>query len=111
MRRTRVDSVRFCVVPGARPPVARHLARPIDPATLDEIERLTASHRTLEDVARWALSHEPPRVFAGARKSDATMEDQQSSLPGFDLVVQDEYTHDVALPWGMGDLHLVYDTT
>lgn len=43
-----------------------------------------ASHHILQDVVRW-------RMVA-------------------DVVVQDEYTHDVVVPWDDG-LFLVYDTT
>jgi hypothetical protein len=49
----------------------------------------------LQDVMKWALSHSPgtfiPSVVA-------------------EVVVQDEFTHDVIVPWGDG-LVLVYDTT
>ena len=55
------------------------------------LETLVHSHRTLEDVVRWGLSREPPAVVR-------------------DVVVQDEYTHDVVLPIAEGRV-LVYDTT
>jgi hypothetical protein len=50
----------------------------------------TATHRTLEEVIRWGLSQNPPCVLA-------------------DVVVQDEFTHDVVVR--CGDVWLVYDTT
>ena len=49
-----------------------------------------APHRTLGDVVRWALTQEPPLIVA-------------------DVVVQDEYTHDVVLPFG--ERWLVFDTS
>ena len=50
-----------------------------------------AAQCTLHDVVLAALASSPPRLIA-------------------DVVVQDEYTHDVVLPWD--DVHwLVYDTT
>jgi len=55
------------------------------------LEALIAGHHTLAEVLRWALDHEPPRLVA-------------------EVVVQDEYTHDVVLPY-RDALHLVYDTT
>jgi hypothetical protein len=108
-----MESGAACAIPGPRPPLRRHLAT-IDPsleAILDDVATLTASHRTLEDVARWALVARPPRVFAAARRSDLDREDATSRAPGFDLVVQDEYTHDVTVPWGARELYVVYDTT
>lgn len=56
-----------------------------------EIERVVASQKTLEDVVRWGLSQTPPRLIER-------------------VVVQDEYTHDVVLPYAEG-AYLVYDTT
>jgi hypothetical protein len=47
-------------------------------------------HNTMEEVVRWGLMAKPPRVVHS-------------------IVVQDEYTHDVVMPWG--DRFLVYDTT
>jgi hypothetical protein len=56
-----------------------------------QIEAIVARHRTLADVVEWGLAQTPPRLVA-------------------DVIVQDEYTHDVIVPldekrW------LVYDTT
>lgn len=56
----------------------------------EELAAIVASHRTMEDVVRWGLVSKPPRVVAS-------------------VVVQDEYTHDVVLPWR--EHWLVYDTT
>ncbi len=58
---------------------------------LAALEAIVATQRTLEDVVRWSLALDPPKVIAA-------------------VVVQDEYTHDVVLPYE-GTLHLVYDTT
>ena len=52
-----------------------------------EVQRLG----TLEDVIRWGLARPTPRMV-------------------LEIVVQDEYTHDVVMEWELG-LHLVFDTT
>ena len=67
-----------------------------DRAGLDEeargaIERAVAGHGTLQDVVRWGVAQEPPLLVA-------------------DVIVQDEFTHDVVVPY-RGGLFLVYDTT
>jgi hypothetical protein len=59
--------------------------------TIDAIEAAARGQKTLEDVVRWGLLHSPPLLIA-------------------DVVVQDEYTHDVVLPYRNG-AYLVYDTT
>lgn len=59
-----------------------------------EIEAAISEQENLQDVMRWALSDPAgfiPQVVA-------------------DVVVQDEFTHDVVVPWRNG-LVLVYDTT
>ena len=56
-----------------------------------EIDSLAAGQKTLEDVVRWGLSQSPPIVVD-------------------DVVVQDEYTHDVVVTHPSGFV-LVYDTT
>jgi hypothetical protein len=66
------------------------------PASLiAEIETELSNQENLQDVIRWALSHHPgtflPEVVGA-------------------VVVQDEFTHDVIVPWRDG-LVLVYDTT
>jgi hypothetical protein len=60
-------------------------------AVVASIEVVVAGQATLEDVVRWGLSREPARLVER-------------------VVVQDEYTHDVVLPWAEG-VYLVYDTT
>jgi hypothetical protein len=52
---------------------------------------LVAGQRTLEDVVRWGLGQSPPALIAN-------------------VVVQDEYTHDVVIAHPAG-FYLVYDTT
>lgn len=61
-----------------------------------EIERETAGHLSLLDVLRW-----------GARRGGRAGELARVIS---DVVVQDEYTHDIVVPYGEG-LVLVYDTT
>ncbi len=51
---------------------------------MDELQAIIASHRTLEDVIRFRLP--------------------------IDVIVQDEYTHDVVVCW-RDAIHVVYDTT
>jgi short subunit fatty acids transporter len=60
------------------------------PRTADEALAVARTHRTLEDVVRWGLGLAPPVMIA-------------------DVVVQDEYTHDVVVP--VAAAYLVYDTT
>lgn len=60
-------------------------------ADADAIHAFVGVQGTLHDVVRAALRREPPRLVAA-------------------VVVQDEYTHDVVLPWD-GDVWLVYDAT
>jgi hypothetical protein len=55
------------------------------------LEEAAARHRTLADAVAWGLAHTPPLVIA-------------------EVVTQDEYTHDVVLPYRDGRF-LVYDTT
>lgn len=63
----------------------------VPPATLSAIEAVVSGHKTLEDVVRWGLALQPPRLVER-------------------VVVQDEYTHDVVIRWGEG-VYVVYDTT
>jgi hypothetical protein len=67
----------------------------LEPETIAEIERQLAGQENLREVMNWALSH-PAGTFN----------------PGVvvDVIVQDEFTHDVIVPWREG-LVLVYDTT
>lgn len=62
-------------------------------ATIAEIETTISQQENLLDVLRWA---------AGAP-------DQFLPTVVANVVVQDEFTHDVIVPWR--DLVLVYDTT
>jgi hypothetical protein len=55
-----------------------------------ELEALARAHRTLEDVVRWGALAAPPALVR-------------------EVVTQDEFTHDVIVPWR--ELYLVYDTT
>ena len=67
----------------------------LSPRTIAEIEAQLADQENLRDVMNWALSYPGgafiPQVVA-------------------DVIVQDEFTHDVVVPWREG-LVLVYDTT
>lgn len=63
----------------------------LPPALTRELEALVAEQRTLDEVVRWGLSLVPPAIVA-------------------DVIVQDEYTHDVVMPHPAG-VFLVYDTT
>ena len=56
-----------------------------------DVERQVGTHGTLHDVVVWGLAQRPPRVVV-------------------DVVVQDEYTHDVVIPHE-GGTYLVFDTT
>ena len=62
---------------------------------LADIERELSGPQNLNDVMKWALAH-PPGVFT------------RTVVAG--VVVQDEFTHDVIVPW-RDNLVLVYDTT
>lgn len=55
------------------------------------VEALFATQKTLEDVVRWGLQQKPLQIVQ-------------------DVVIQDEYTHDVILQHPSG-LWLVYDAT
>ena len=69
-------------------------AGPLLEGQLGAAERAALTHARslglLEDVVRWGLSLSPPTFVR-------------------DVVVQDEYTHDVVLV--VGDVTLVFDTT
>ena len=62
------------------------LASELVAALKTELDGLTI----LQDVIRWGFAQTPPRDVA-------------------DVVIQDEFTHDVVLPWR--DVFLVFDTT
>ncbi|QDE91967.1 hypothetical protein BHS06_24955 [Myxococcus xanthus] len=55
------------------------------------LEQELASLTLLQDVVRWGFASSPPR--------DVT-----------EVIVQDEFTHDVVMPWMEGS-YLVFDTT
>lgn len=63
----------------------------LDPHTLDAIVATVTPHTTLERVVAWGLAQPDARWI-------------------HDVVVQDEYTHDVVMRW-RERLVLVYDTT
>jgi hypothetical protein len=62
---------------------------------LAAIEGELSGQHNLNDVMKWAFAH-PPGVFIPTIISE--------------VIVQDEFTHDVVVPWRDG-LVLVYDTT
>jgi hypothetical protein len=61
------------------------------PETLRELSRQIGSLGLLQDVLRWGFSQSPPCELA-------------------EVVVQDEFTHDVVMEW-IGGRYLVFDTT
>lgn len=63
----------------------------MSPAVRESIEALFRSQKTLEDVVRWGLAQKPVRLVE-------------------DVVVQDEYTHDVVIRHPAG-VYLAYDST
>ena len=67
----------------------------LPPEVIADIERELSGQRSLKDVISWAFA-----------------DIGQKFVPGVvaDVVVQDEFTHDVIVPWGT-ELVLVYDTT
>lgn len=67
----------------------------LDPTHLPEALRMVVAHelaplRSLEQVVRWAFTRSPPCDVA-------------------EVLVQDEFTHDVLIAWNGVDL--VFDTT
>ena len=67
----------------------------LSPDVLADIDRELSGQENLEDVMSWALSS-PSGNFI--------------PLVVAEVIVQDEFTHDVMVPWRDG-LVLVYDTT
>jgi hypothetical protein len=65
------------------------------PETVAGIAGELSAHENLADVMRWAFSH-PGGTFIPSIVAE--------------VIVQDEFTHDVIVPWRDG-LVLVYDTT
>ncbi|RYZ42727.1 MAG: hypothetical protein EOO71_06710 [Myxococcaceae bacterium] len=61
------------------------------PAQRAQLERELAPLTLLQDVVRWGFARAPPRDVSA-------------------VVVQDEFTHDVVVPWE-GERYLVFDTT
>lgn len=60
-------------------------------ARVAEIRAIVKAQPTLQEVVRWGLAQDPQRIIV-------------------DVILQDEFTHDVVLPYD-GQVHLVYDTT
>lgn len=58
---------------------------------LARLDREVAAHHTLGHLVRWCAEQRPQRNIV-------------------EIVTQDEYTHDVVVPY-RDELHLVYDTT
>jgi hypothetical protein len=73
--------VRMVLTNRAGLPAAEHAA----------LERALGAPTNLQQVVRWGLAHRPPLIVV-------------------DVVTQDEFTHDVVLPW-RDALYLVFDTT
>ena len=67
----------------------------LEPEGIARIESELSGQQNLNDVMKWALAH-PKGVFAPSIVAD--------------VIVQDEFTHDVIVPYRDG-LVLVYDTT
>ncbi|MBZ4408129.1 hypothetical protein K8640_07895 [Myxococcus sp. XM-1-1-1] len=63
----------------------------LSPEERSALERELGPLTLLQDVVRWGFASTPPR--------DVT-----------EVVVQDEFTHDVVVPWKDGG-YLVFDTT
>ncbi len=81
---------------GPRADMVRQVMTVLDGVVLSAAQRAVLEREvlglgTLHDVVRWAFSQRPPCDVA-------------------EVVVQDEYTHDVVVPWAAG-LVLVFDTT
>jgi hypothetical protein len=55
------------------------------------LQRIVQGHQGLDDIFSWGRTQQPPILPA-------------------DVVVQDEFSHDVIVPWA-AHLYLVYDTT
>lgn len=70
-------------------PVSDHAG--LTPERLAALSQAVARLATLQDVVRWGFAHRP-------------------SLDIIEVIVQDEYSHDVLMTGGDG-LFLVFDTT
>ncbi len=73
--------------------IVNHANLPLE--QIAQIEGELSGQQNLNDVMKWALSH-PNGVFIPSVVAD--------------VIVQDEFTHDVIVPYRDG-LVLVYDTT
>ncbi len=73
--------------------VINHAGLPAE--EISRLERELSGQQNLNDVMKWALSH-PRGIFIPPVVAD--------------VIVQDEFTHDVIVPYRDG-LVLVYDTT
>ena len=67
----------------------------LSPEVIADIESELLEQHSLKDLMSWAFSDPGKRFIPGVVK---------------DVMVQDEFTHDVLVPWGP-ELVLVYDTT
>jgi hypothetical protein len=67
----------------------------ISPEEISQLESELSGQQNLNDVMKWALSH-PKGMFIPSVVAN--------------VIVQDEFTHDVIVPYRDG-LVLVYDTT
>ncbi len=67
----------------------------LSPEQIAQLESELSRQQNLNDVMKWALSH-PKGVFIPSVVAD--------------VIVQDEFTHDVIIPY-RDNLVLVYDTT
>jgi hypothetical protein len=67
----------------------------LPPEVIAEIENELSDQHSLKDLMGWALSDSGKKFIPGVVK---------------DVIVQDEFTHDVIVPWGPA-LVLVYDAT
>ena len=72
-------------------PLARDASQAQVVETRASLEATAGKHKTLEEVVRWGLLRRPP-------------------APVVDVVVQDEYTHDVVVQYN-DRIYLVYDST
>jgi len=67
----------------------------LPPDVIADIESELSEQHTLKDLMSWAFSDSANKFIPGVVE---------------DVIVQDEFTHDVIVPWGP-ELVLVYDTT
>ena len=67
----------------------------LPPEVFGDIAGLLSEQHSLKDLMSWALADAEKKFIPGIVK---------------DVIVQDEFTHDVVVPWGP-KLVLVYDTT